>query len=376
MKRSDWNILICVLGSALLVSCGAPGVPIPPALELAKPVTDLRAARKGDRVYLAWTVPAKTTDRQSVRHPGATRICRSLKVPLADCKNPVAEIPAAQFPLPASAADHKGVLPAKVEANYTDILSPELQKQDPTAVITYAVSVQNESGRSAGLSNQVQVPSAPTLPPPGHFRAGVQRDGVLLSWDCPPAIAAADGIAHKLRIYRREQGTPADAKVSDTKISDADLADCAQAAPEFLDQTFEWEKHYDYRATIVTVVSGPGNPEFEVEGDDAPAVAVFAHDVFPPAVPAGLQAVFSGVGQAPFVDLVWSPDTEADLAGYNVFRHEGNEPPVKVNSDPVKIPAFRDSNVQSGKTYFYSVSAVDGRNNESAKSEEASEQVP
>ena len=70
MKRSDWNILICMLGSAVLVSCGTPGVPIPPALELAKPVTDLRAARKGDRVYLAWTVPAKTTDRQTVRHPG------------------------------------------------------------------------------------------------------------------------------------------------------------------------------------------------------------------------------------------------------------------------------------------------------------------
>ncbi len=161
---------------------------------------------------------------------------------------------------------------------------------------------------------------------------------------------------------------------SDTKISDADLADCAQAAgqsPEFLDQTFEWEKHYDYRATVLTVVSGPGKPEFEVEGDDTPAVQVFAHDVFPPAVPTGLQAVFSGVGQAPFVDLVWSPDTEADLAGYNVFRHEGNEPPVKLNSDPVKTPAFRDSTVQPGKKYFYSVSAVDGRNNESAKSEES-----
>ena len=48
MKRSGWNILICVLGNAVLVSCGYPGVPIPPALELAKPVTDLRAARKGD----------------------------------------------------------------------------------------------------------------------------------------------------------------------------------------------------------------------------------------------------------------------------------------------------------------------------------------
>ena len=58
----------------------------------------------------------------------------------------------------------------KVEASYTDILPEPLQEQDPTGTISYAVSVQNESGRSAGLSNQVQVPSAPTLPPPGHFR--------------------------------------------------------------------------------------------------------------------------------------------------------------------------------------------------------------
>ena len=140
MKRSNWCILVCMLGSAVLVSCGYPGVPIPPALELAKPVTDLRAARKGDKVYLAWTVPAKTTDRQTVRHPGVTRICRSLEVPVADCKNPAAEIPAAQFPLPAGSSTRNGALPPKVQANYTDILSPELQKQDPTAEIAYAVS--------------------------------------------------------------------------------------------------------------------------------------------------------------------------------------------------------------------------------------------
>jgi hypothetical protein len=321
-------------------------------------------------------VPAKTTDRQTVRHPGVTRICRSLRVPVADCKNPSAEIPATQFPLTAADSSRNGAPPPKVQAEYTDVLSRELQEQDPTAEITYAVSVLNESGRSAGLSNQVRVPSAPTLPPPDHFRAEVKRDGVLLSWDCPPPMAASDVIEHKLRIYRRDQG-----KQTNAKLSDANLTNCAQTQPAarlpaFLDQTFEWEKHYDYRATVVTVVSEPGKPEVEVEGDDTPAVLVFAHDVFPPAVPIGLQAVFSGAGQAPFVDLVWSPDTEADLAGYNIFRHEENEPPVKLNSEPVKAPAFRDSKVLSGKKYFYSVSAVDERSNESTKSDETSEQVP
>jgi hypothetical protein len=370
MKR-DRNILACLLSSALLASCGAPGVPIPPSLELAKVVTDLRAARKGDKVFLAWTVPAKTTDRHAIRHPGDTLVCRSMKVPLNDCTNPITKIPATQFPLSGSASTTKGAPAVKVEANYTDTLTEDLQKQDPTATIIYAVSVENASGRSAGLSNQVQVPSALTLTPPGNFHAEVKSDGVLLSWDCPRAIAA-EAITYKVRIYRREQG-----KQVGSKISDANVPDCSSTpSPDFLDQTFEWEKNYEYRATVVTDVATPGKPEVEVEGDDTPTVAAFAHDIFPPAVPTGLQAAFSGVGQSPFVDLVWSPDTEADLAGYNVFRHEENEPPAKLNSEPVKTPSFRDSKVQSGKKYFYSVSAFDERNNESAKSEEASEQVP
>ncbi len=85
---------------------------------------------------------------------------------------------------------------------------------------------------------------------------------------------------------------------------------------------------------------------------DTPVVPVFAHDIFPPAVPTGLQAVFSGVGQAPFVDLVWSPDTEADLAGYNIFRHEEWSQPVKLNSDPVKAPALSRYECAIGKEIF------------------------
>jgi hypothetical protein len=382
MKRADWNLLTCVLGTAVLVSCGAAGAPIPPSLEVAKPVTDLRAARKGDRVYLAWTVPTKTTDRQTMRHLGPTRVCRSLRIEVSDCSHPVAAIPATQFPL---LHLEKGKAP-RVQASYTDTLSQELQIQDPTAEITYAVSVLNESERSAGLSNLVQVPSAPTLPPPAQFNAKVGSDGVLLSWDCPPARATEEDprLRHKLRIYRREQG-----KQDDTKVSDVNFMGCAQAQPvsqtpdehssqlpQFLDQMFEWENHYDYRATVVTVVSEPGKPEVEVEGDDSPVIQIFAHDIFPPAVPTGLQAAFSGVGQAPFIDLVWSPDSEADLAGYNIYRHEEGGQPAKLNSEPVKTPAYRDTHVQSGKKYFYSVSALDERNNESARSEEASEQVP
>jgi len=374
MKRADWNLLTCVLGAAVLASCGTPGVPMPPVLELARPVTDLRAARKGAKVYLAWTVPSKTTDHQTVRHPGPTRICRSLKVEIGECKNPVAEIPASQFPVP---APKKNETVPKIQASYTDTLPQALQMEDPTADLTYAVSVLNESGRTAGLSNLVQVPSAPTLPPPDHLTAEVKSEGVMLSWTCPKEVPSNPPIEYKLRIYRREGPNDKQAKPTDARLSDVNYVECTQnQLPQFLDQTFEWEKHYAYHASVVTLIAQPGKPEVEIEGDDTPVIQVFAHDVFPPAVPTGLQAAFSGVGQAPFVDLVWAPDTEADLAGYNIFRHEEGGQPLKLNTDPVKTSAYRDTNVQSGKKYFYSVSAVDERNNESARSEEASEQVP
>jgi fibronectin type 3 domain-containing protein len=101
-----------------------------------------------------------------------------------------------------------------------------------------------------------------------------------------------------------------------------------------------------------------------------------AHDIFPPTVPSGLQAVFSGPGQQAFIDLIWAPVTDADLAGYNLYRREPGSTPEKLNSELLQAPAYRDMNVVKGRTYIYSVSAVDVRGNESVRSEETSESVP
>ena len=147
------------------------------------------------------------------------------------------------------------------------------------------------------------------------------------------------------------------------------------ASPSLLDTGFEWEKTYDYRVTVVTVVDRADGPE-QVEGDDSSSVRVVAHDVFPPATPTGLQAVFSGPGQKPFIDLIWAGNSERDLAGYNVYRREAGSQPIKINTELVKTPAFRDSNVIPGHEYFYSISAVDAPGNESPRSEEAGETVP
>ena len=365
MNPYIWKFLLLGVMTSLVSGCASSGPPLPPSLELPRPVTDLRALRKGDKVYLAWTVPTQTTDHQSLRALGPTLICRSLAATIADCGTPVAEVAASAAEKNLPQGRSAGTAGA---ASFVDRLPP-VPAANPREQATYAVKVLNVDHRGAGLSNLVREPSAPALPPPGGFGAEITADGVRITWTCPPLPGEPAGAEYRLRIYRRLLGSPAD-----TKVAEPDLRNCQ--GPAVLDQTFEWEKTYDYRAASVVVLVGPGEAAMEIEGDDTPAVRVFAHDVFPPALPTGLQAVFSWVGQSPFIDLIWSPDTDADLAGYNLYRREENGEPAKVTSEPVKAPAYRDRNVQSGKQYFYSVSAVDVRGNESARSEEANERVP
>ncbi len=340
---------ILALLAAILISCGAPGVPLPPSLELAKPVSDLRAVRKGDKVYLAWTVPTQTTDRQNIRHLGLTSVCRSLDPAMPVCGTLVGQATPSKVATPPT---RKSDSASKQQGSFVDSLPRALEEQNPTGEITYGISVMNDSGRSAGFSNRVQVPAAPTLAPPTDFKVQLGAGGVALNWS-PIAELSSSGLSHFYRIYRREEGSTTETEAGAAPMS----------ASSFADQNFLWEKTYDYRLTVVTSMERGGKTT-QVEGDDTPVVQIVAHDVFPPAVPSGLQAVASGVGQSPFIDLIWAPDSDADLAGYNVYRHEEGVAPVKINSQPVNTPAFRDQTVASGKGYFYSVSAVDVRGRE------------
>jgi len=360
--------LVLAVATGLLAGCGVPGIPRPPSLELPQPVSDLRAVRKGDRVYLSWTVPAETTDGLAIRQLGVTRVCRTFEKEISACGTPAnVMLPLERAQAPAKKRN-VAATPTKITAEYTDRLPVQLPTPD-TGQLTYAVEVLNSSDRSAGLSNDVHVLTAPTLPPPAGFSAEVTGGGVVLHWTAPAMASPDASLGHLYRVYRR-QGD------SNTDMIAAEVPwDTFSAAP-VVDHGFEWGKTYYYRATVVTVVTQPGKPDVQIEGDDTPAVKVYAEDVFPPAVPSGLQAVFSGAGQAPFVDLIWAPDTDPDLAGYNVYRHDQSGEAVKINSDLVKEPAFRDTAVSAGTTYFYSVSAVDVRGNESARSQETSEAVP
>jgi hypothetical protein len=348
-----------------LTACATMGPPRPPSLDLPKPPSDLRATRKGDKVVLTWTVPTVTTDRRAAPSLGPTRICRGTGLKLEECGNPVGEAQPQAKAVPAG---------QKSTSSYTDVLPVQMEGENPAASLAYAIEVLNADGRTAGLSNQVRVPSIRALAPPQNFKAEVTSRGVVLSWTGESTPEPVAGMQFVYRVYRRLEGSQQQILAGEAPMGNE---------PSFTltDGNIEWEKTYEYHAESVIVFPAtaiPANAQTptQVESDDSPEIKVFADDVFPPAVPSELQAVFSGPGQQAFIDLIWAPDTDADLAGYNVYRREAETAPVKLNAQPVTTPTYRDADVTSGKNYFYSVSAVDLRGNESARSAEASERVP
>jgi hypothetical protein len=347
------------------IGCGVPGAPQPPSLRLPKPVSDLTGTRKGDRVLLTWTPPTQTIDGENLRHAGTTEICRGVnEFPMIRCNEKVGTLGDAQI-------EHwtKGTMAGRRE--FTDDIPQSLPQQYPLGQATYALRDLNSNGQAAGLSNQVRVSLAPTLPPPESLKGDVTADGVNLTW----AVTGTPVQNPKLRyLYRVFRQSLIDEKKPEMIVGEVPLN--GEQSLAFLDRNIEWEQHYSYRVAPITQVELPGKESAEVEGDDTPPIEVFAHDIFPPATPTGVQAVFSGVGQKSFIDLTWAPNLESDLAGYNVYRHEQGNKPEKINFELVKTPTFRDVNVLPGHEYFYSVSAVDLRNNESGKSEETSEKVP
>ena len=344
---------------AFVSGCGTPGPPQPPSLNLAKPVSDLKATRSGDQIALTWTIPTETTDDATFRHRGQTKICRAINQPRIE--------QAAQCNVIATLAT-----PAK-QKTANAITPVPAESSGPADYATLAVEVDNDRGRNAGLSNQVQVPTAAVSKLNGSPTSQLTPDAVVVTANVTPRN---QGLTQTLELRRSEKDAPQESTVARRMI---ELPAGESANVELRDENFAWEKTYSYRVVIVGSAKLPNGSTVVFDGAATAPVKVVVHDVFPPAVPTQVQAVFSGqlAGQQPSIDLTWNPVMDRDLAGYFVYRRLQNDSAVtKLNQQPLTAPAYSDTTVQPGNTYFYSVSAIDERGNESNRSEEASEQVP
>lgn len=88
-------------------------------------------------------------------------------------------------------------------------------------------------------------------------------------------------------------------------------------------------------------------------------------DTAPPATPSGL----AGGPEAAGVHLRWNANTEADLAGYHVYRAAVAAGPfARIDASTVGTADFVDASAPDSASLWYAVTAIDATGNESARS--------
>jgi len=134
-------------------------------------------------------------------------------------------------------------------------------------------------------------------------------------------------------------------------------------------------------ATLLVLVGAYGMTRLEMRqlaSEASVGLDVLPPDVIPPgALPPRPPESWHVVAEFeyPNVNVRWI-GSSFDLAGYNIYRREGDGAPAKINAELHKSPGFQDTHVDAGRTYYYSVSAVDKAGSESPRSLEASVTVP
>jgi hypothetical protein len=356
-------------GSLFIAGCGTPGAPLPPSLNLPAPVEDLSASRAGSQVALTWTMPTRNTDKLLLKGNVDVRLCRKENA-VAAC---VAVGPDLSF---APAAD----------AAFTDSMPAALANGAPRP-LSYFVELRNRNGRSAGLSNAAVVLAGEAPPPVSNLTAELRKRGVVLHWN-----SAIESNPASLRLHRKLLTLPASKThegllapppepVEQSLLIDPCAPDKQSGLCSAVDQTIRPGQSYEYRAQRVAHVAVEGKT-LELAGELSAPVHIEARDIFPPDVPTNLAAIATtgqgAVGEhGSAIDLSWQTVTDADLAGYIVYRREGDSAWQRISPpEPLVPPAFHDTQIQPGHSYRYSVSAIGHNGHESARSAESEESVP
>jgi len=338
-------LFLCLLG---LEGCAKIGEPQPPQVLVPKPAVDLDARQFSDRILLTVSQPVANTNGSRVTTLDRIEIFR-----LAGDRQDAGPLQEEAFL--ARAEQIQSISARELPRYLRDgaLAFWDLRPADPASFFTqgfrYAVRFVNKKNQTAGLSNQAFVAPVAIPAAPEGLSCELFRDRIRLTWKAPEknADGSAPARVAGYNVYRSE-----DPKT----LPVAPLNTAPVPKPEFEDRSFEFDKTYYY---AVSVVGSRENPYAEsLSSDQLPVTPV---DTFPPGMPKNLDAVVENE----VVTLMWSPPDDTDLAGYRVCRKEEGSPArVLLQAQLVITLSLRDDQAIPGKTYVYSVAAVDTHGNE------------
>ena len=212
---------------------------------------------------------------------------------------------------------------------------------------SYAVKVFNRKGQTAGLSNIATLWLQPVPQSPGRPRLNPAEEFVEISW--APSTTNIDGspvaAGVAFNLYRAPpEGSPAGSLLNATPV----------AGTSYRDGSVRLGETYVYRVRAVLETD-----RGKVESRDSEEATLFHRDVFPPRPPRRLALV---VGRE-YLSLAWYPNSEADLAGYHVFRRQGRGDFQRLTATATQRTSYEDRDLLKGPVYSYRVTAVDRAGN-------------
>jgi hypothetical protein len=344
-------LLAVTVGIAFLLGCGVQGPPQPPRLEVPERVADFSVFQVGRTLELRFTLPQQATDGERLTKPLEIEILRAhFPQGSQPPKSPLLPVwtslqPSQWTPY---TNDRKVVYPARLsEEEYHN-----WQAGDSIVALRTLTRGFRRRPVESEISNLVRLRVLEVSGPVDHMQGKTTEKAIELGWR-PPAKTLGGLEVKSLagyRVYRSSTG-----KAGSFQF----LGESKE--PRYSDSDFEFGRTYFYEVRALFKEGG-----IIAESEGSLPSAVIPRDIFPPAPPTRLTALYT----AGAVELVWTANSEKDLAGYYVYRRENGEQPKKLNKELLRTPLLRDVSVQPGHIYFYRVTAVDLSNNESQACEE------
>lgn len=364
--RSRFTFRVSFFFPILIFGCGAPGEPTPRTPPVPAAITDVTAHQAGDGVQLTFTVPTKSMAGDRLLTVPAIEILRGPLKPdgAPDIKSfrVVYTIPGAMVPKYLSDGS----------AEFTDPIAPQEIKAHSGAAYAYLVRTRASQKKVSVDSNLVSVRVFPVPEKIASVETRVTENVIELNWPAATHTSAGDLLTAPVtyHLYRGElDPVTADAAYKDVSQakwkSKLDLL-ASPVTNRYSDASFDFGKTYYYLIRSVTAVGTTS-----LESDDSNPAIITPRDIFPPAPPQNLAAaILPGAERNTLqVDLSWSINLETDLAGYYVYRsEEQGTPGQRITPNLLPTPSIRDTSVQAGHRYWYTVTAIDRTGNESAPS--------
>jgi predicted phage tail protein len=321
----------------------------------------LSGVQRGNQILLSWPAPQRNAPDgsvQSIRRIDVYRLAENPRAPLG-----LTEEEFATRSTLIGSVDYDQIKTATDVLTYTDSL--ELAGQP--ARLRYAVRYVNASGQRAAFSNFLVIePAARISQPPTLDKTQVSEDAITILWKPPTANIDGSTPVNLLgyNLYRME--------ASENEISDRPINSAPVSGSEYSDKNFKFGETYRYIVRAVSL----GTEGAQVESLNSNSLSVTPLDKFPPSAPENIR-----IGPAPGrLSLFFPANPEPDIAGYNIYRSTDPNLPKeqwsKLNSELHTRTTFLDEKVESGKQYYYYLTAVDKAGNVSSPSEVVSETVP